>query len=254
MAYADDPIIFENRALGYRISYQLEEFEVNFKTRVSLFFGYPFFEDMDTNRKGLQSKWKRSRNKAYYGSMIHFMRSLYRDSLAQQGFEVRRMKRIPNDEKERVKKIYNAGGAVSASKTNGVATITNPGNDLQKTAPDSLEYYERIMRQENYKEIYAKDLLNADSLILRSEGAYKIIFFTDYLYVTYKNEIEDEDYLRFHGENRRPAFQRSYISMPDPKPVEIDTNGNYPPQDILAMAYWGWSEKMADLLPLDYKQ
>jgi hypothetical protein len=253
IAYADEPIIFENRALGYRISYKLEEFEVNFKTNVTIFFGYPFFEDMDTNRKGLQSRWKRNRDKAYYGSMMHFMRSIYKNSIAQQGFEVRRMFRIPNEEKERVKKIYNSRRTVTTSKTNSAAVITNPKNDLQKTPTDSLEYYERIMRQPDYKEIYTSDLLNADSLLLRTEKTYKIIFFTNYLYITYKNEMEDPDYLRFYGENRKPFYQRSYITMPNPKPVEVDVNGSYPPQDILALAYWGWSEKMADFLPLDYE-
>jgi hypothetical protein len=161
------------------------------------------------------------------------------------------MVRIPNEEKEQVKKIYNAGRMFS--KSNGVTIVTDKINELRKTAPDSLEYYERIMRQEDYKEIYGQYLLTADSLIIRAEGAYKFFFFTDYLYVTYKNEMEEPDYIRFHGESRKPFFQRSYISMPNGNPVDIDVNGNYPPQDILAMAYWGWSEKMADFLPLDYK-
>lgn len=250
IAYADEPIIFENKALGYKVSYKLEEFEVNFKTNVTVFFGYPFFEDMDTNRKGLQSRWKRSRDEAYYGSMMHFMRSLYADSIAQQGFEVRRMFRIPNEEKARVRKTYNPGQWFSKPGT----TITvKPKNDLQKTSPDSAAYYNRIMQQPDYKEIYANHLLIADSMVLRTEKAYKVIFFTDYLYITYKNEMEDGDYLRFHGEKRKPYYQRSYITMPNPIPVEVDVNGSYPPQYILALAYWGWSEKMADFLPLDYE-
>jgi hypothetical protein len=253
IAYADEPIILENRALGYTISYKLEEFEVNFKTKVTLFFGYPFFEDMDTNRKGRMSKWKRNRDKTFYGSVMHFMRSIYADSIAQNGFEVRRMFRMPNEEKQRVSKIYAANRVVSTSKVNGVTITTHQKNDQQNTSWDSVEYYERILRQPDYKEKYATDLLNADSLILRSEGASKILFFTDYLYITYKNEMEDEDYLRFHGEKRKPFYQRSYLTMLNPKPVEIDANGSYPPQDILALAYWGWSEKMADFLPLDYE-
>lgn len=253
IAYADEPIILENRALGYKISYKLEEFEVNFKTHISVFFGYPFFEDMDSNRKGRMSKWKRNRDKAYYGSMMHFMRSLYADSIAQNGFEARRMFRVPNEEKERVRKIYAANRVVSTSRMNGVTITTQQKSDQQNLAWDSVEYYERIMHQPDYKERYAAELLNADSLILRTEGTSKILFFTDYLYVTYKNEMEDPDYIRFNGESRKPFYQRSYITMPNPKPVEIDMNGNYPPQDILALAYWGWSEKMADFLPLDYE-
>jgi CarboxypepD_reg-like domain len=254
VAYADEPVILENNAFGYRISYQLEQFEVNFKTRVALFFGYPLFEEMVTNRRGQQEKWKRNRDKAYYGSIMHFMRSLYIDSLAQQGFEVRRMVKIPNEEKERVKKIYHPVSLVRTSRANGVTVVTSQSDQLLKTAPDSLEYYERIMRQDDFKEVYGLSLLTADSLIIRVEGACKILFFTDYLYVTYKKEMEEEDYIRYHGENRTPTFQRSYLTIPDLNPVEIDENGNYtPPQEILTSAYWGWSEKMADFLPVDYK-
>ncbi|TMI71058.1 MAG: carboxypeptidase-like regulatory domain-containing protein [Bacteroidetes bacterium] len=231
IAYSDEPLIFENKALGYRISYQLEEFEVNFKTRVSMYYGYPYFEDMETGRKSRVSRWQRNRDKAYYGSMMHFMRSLYIDSMAQQGFEVRRMFRTPNEEKERVKKIHRT-------------------EDLPA---DSIAYYERILGQPDYKERYAKDLLTGDSLIIGTEGPFKILFFTDYIYVTYKNEIEDRDYLVAQRENRQPTWQRSYLTMPDPRQVEIDINGSYPPQDILAWGYWSWSEKMADFLPLDYE-
>ena len=249
VAYADEPILLENRALGYRISYQLAEFEINFKTRVALFYGYPLFEDMDPERKGRVDRWQRNRDKAFYGSMMHFMRSLYADSLLQRGFEVRRVTRIANREKERVKKLYQAARiVVPNSRANGVNASPAP----QRISPDSMNYYERIMRQEDYKENYAKDLLTADSLIIREEGAYKILFFTDYLYITYKNELEERDYVASAGENRRPGFQRSYINLISETPVIIDINGNYPPQDILASAYWGWSEKMADFLPLDY--
>ncbi|HET6996661.1 MAG TPA: carboxypeptidase-like regulatory domain-containing protein [Chitinophagaceae bacterium] len=249
IAYSDEPLIFENKALGYRISYQLEEFEVNFKTRVSTYYGYPFFEDMETDRKSKASRWQRNRNKTYYGSMMHFIRSLFIDSLPQQGFEVRRMFRKPNDEKERVKKIYRRENVVS-SQANGITVNTKNKEDLPV---DSIEYYERILRQPDYKEIYAKDLLTADSLIIGTEGPNKILYFTDYIYITYKNEIEDRDYLVAQRENRQPTWQRSYLTMPDPRPVEIDINGNYPPQDILAWGYWSWSEKMADFLPLNYE-
>ena len=103
IAWSDEPVILENKALGYKISYQLEDFEVDFKTGVTAFAGYPFFEEINKSRK----KWERNRDKSYYGSMMHFMRSIYHDSLASDGFEVRRMAKVPNLEKERVKKIYN---------------------------------------------------------------------------------------------------------------------------------------------------
>ncbi|MEI9807961.1 MAG: carboxypeptidase-like regulatory domain-containing protein [Bacteroidota bacterium] len=254
IAYADEPIILENKALGYKISYQLEDFEVNFNTKATLFSGYPLFEEIDKGRKGLQQRWGKSRDKAYYGSMLHFMYSLFHDSLQHQGFEVRRMVRVPNTEKERVKKLYRSGFIVRSAGLTGMS-IKIGNADTSNTLPaDSLDYYERVMRQEDYKEIYGRELLTADSLVLETDGNYKSIFFTDYLYITYKNEIEEEGYLEAHGEKRTRTFQRSYITLLNQKAFAIDMNGNYyPPQDVFAMAYWGWSEKMADFLPIDYK-
>lgn len=254
IAYADEAIILENKALGYKITYQLEEFEVNFGTHATVFSGYPLFEEIEKNRKGLQQRWQRNRNKAWYGSMLHFMYSLYHDSLSQHGFEVRRMVRIPNAEKERVKKIYRSASLVKRTGTGGVSVMTHGKDSSQSVLRDSADYYEHILRQDDYKEIYGNALMTADSLILQKDGNYKAIFFTDYLYITYKNEIEEEEYLLVHGEKRSRTFQRSYISLSGQNPIIIDINGNYyPPQEVFAMAYWGWSEKMADSLPVDYK-
>jgi hypothetical protein len=237
IAWADEPVIFENKALGYKVNYQLEDFEVNFKSGTTAFAGYPFFEEMSKSRK----KWQRNRDKSYYGSMMHFMRSVYHGTLREDGFEVRRMMKVPNLEKERVKAIYKKVNNGSAAKQD---TLQN----------DSIDYYQRIMRQKDETDIYGQSLLTADSIIEKTEGAMKIMFFTDYLYITYKKEIEDKAYLAFHHESRRPTFQRSYIWLPSLEVIAIDANGNYyPPQAIFSMAYWAWDEKMANMLPIDYE-
>jgi hypothetical protein len=238
IAWSDEPVILENKALGYKISYQLEDFEVDFITGVTAFAGYPFFEEINKSRK----KWERNRDKSYYGSMMHFMRSIYHDSLASDGFEVRRMAKVPNLEKERVKKIYNLAQTGTGS--------ARPDTLLK----DSIEYYQRTMRQKDEIEVYGKTLLTADSLVVKTEGGIKVIYFRDYLYITYKKEIEDKAYLAFHLESRSPSFQRSYVWLPGLKAIAIDANGSYyPPQEIFSMAYWGWEEKMANMLPIDYK-
>lgn len=249
IAFCDEPILIENKALGYHIHYQLEDFEADFKNRSVAFAGYPFFEEMDTGRKGLQKRRAASRNKAFYGSMMHFMRSLYHDSLAQNGYEVRRMFRRPNLEKERVKQAYTS--LITTQRNSGERTVTI---DFRSHLPkDSADYYDRIMQQKDYTDVYGRELLTADSLIVQTEGGYKILFFDDYLYVTYKKETEDKAYLLFHGESRNPTFQRSYMWLVNPVPITIDINGGYyPPQELFSMAYWGWSEKIAELLPQDY--
>ncbi len=104
-AIANEPLIIENRALGYRIKYQLELFQFNFKTSIFHYSGYPLFEPLEKKGEKTKPRWDRNRNAAFYGSKMHFMRSLYRNQLAENGFEVRFMQRILNAEKERVKKI-----------------------------------------------------------------------------------------------------------------------------------------------------
>lgn len=245
IAYADEPIILENKALGYRIKYQMEEFDVSFANRTAVFSGYPFFESMEDDGKKAKEKWQRNRDKAYYGSMMHFVWSVYHDSISQQGFEVRRLVRLPNLEKQRVQNIYREIHRSAGANPDGRNPIANA---------DSIEYYEQVLRQKNEIDIYGRDTLTADSLIGRTEGGYKIMYFPDYLYVTYKKETEDRDYLLFHRESRSPVYQRSIIGLQTNQPVIIDKNGGYyPPQEIFASAYWGWSEKMSDCLPIDYR-
>jgi hypothetical protein len=234
VAFSDEPLVIENKALGYNIIYQLEDFEISFKARTSVYAGYPFFEEIDKSRKGLLNRWQNARDKAYYGSMTHFMRSLYTDSLIQSGYEVRRMKRTRNYEKDRVRKIYNPSGVIS----------------------DSNSYYERILRQRDEIDTYGRQILPADSLIVGANDQYKYLYFTDYLFITYKKEMEESDYITSgpFPENRKPGFQNSYIYLVEPEAISIDVNGNYfSPRNIITSSYWGWSEKIADMLPIDYE-
>jgi hypothetical protein len=42
---------------------------------------------------------------AYLGSWMHFFRSLYRNQLVEQGFEVRKIQKVVNEEYRRVKNL-----------------------------------------------------------------------------------------------------------------------------------------------------
>jgi hypothetical protein len=131
-AYAEEPLVIENKALGYVIHYQLESFEYSFNNQFLLYTGYPYFEAMEGS-KGKQKRWARNRQEAYYGSMLHFMRCLYLNRLLEEGYEVRSVKKIPNKEKQRINE---------ARKTNTVVIIDASGRRIIKEKyPDSSEYY-----------------------------------------------------------------------------------------------------------------
>ncbi len=85
---ASEPLQIENKALGYNIRYELDSFTHEYNTEVSYYSGYPLFEERTAASPEEQSKWKSAREKAYLGSVLHFMRSVYNKQLAEEGFEI----------------------------------------------------------------------------------------------------------------------------------------------------------------------
>jgi hypothetical protein len=84
---ATEPLVISNEALGYELRYQLDSFVYYYKTDLSLYRGTCFFtEKLGTVNQALV--WKANREKAYFGSKMQFMRSLYDSTLKKDGFAV----------------------------------------------------------------------------------------------------------------------------------------------------------------------
>src|SRR5688572_16839492 len=85
-----EDLIITNKALGYKIRYQLDSFVFEYNTNISTFSGYPLFEEL-TGTDAEKSVWTANREKAYYGSRLHFMRCWYDSTLAQQGYALEKI-------------------------------------------------------------------------------------------------------------------------------------------------------------------
>lgn len=84
---ATEPLLIVNDALGYDLRYQLDSFVYYYKTDLSSYRGTCFF----TEKLGTVSQamvWKTNREKAYFGSRLHFMRSVYDSTVKQSGFTI----------------------------------------------------------------------------------------------------------------------------------------------------------------------
>lgn len=243
IAVADEPLIIENKALGYTLKYQMEQFSYNFKNHYLLYVGYPFFQPMKGG-DGKQKRWEKRRGEAYYGSMMHFMRSVYRNKISEEGFEVRALKKIPNKEKERVKLAY-SGNMHKVKSSNGIVTITHINKD-------TADYYDRILKQGDYIDILAKNLLVGDSIAYAVDSTTAGLEFKDYLLVIYANKVAPSEYRQQFPDNG--AAMMSQITLTTGNPVEIEANGSYfDPTNLLSTGYWAWSEKIANMLPFNYK-
>jgi len=83
----------KNKALQYEISYDLADFEVNYKyvnletktftTHSVVYFGTSFYKDLN---KAEKSKTIKHRDHAFKGSVQHFMRALFHGSLDEDGY------------------------------------------------------------------------------------------------------------------------------------------------------------------------
>ncbi|MEP2509021.1 MAG: carboxypeptidase-like regulatory domain-containing protein, partial [Reichenbachiella sp.] len=93
-ATADEPLIIENLALGYRINYILELFEHT--PTVTRLLGISNFEELPVNNNAERKRIIRNRQKSYQGSMTHFLRSLTNGKLKKEGFVIDEVNELPS--------------------------------------------------------------------------------------------------------------------------------------------------------------
>jgi CarboxypepD_reg-like domain len=84
-ATAAAPLVIENRALGYRITYWLETFSVNARDEYK-FAGVSRFDTLAPKDDKERQKWQQTRAETYRGSLKHFLRYLAAGQFASQTF------------------------------------------------------------------------------------------------------------------------------------------------------------------------
>jgi len=106
---AEEPLRIENKALGYSITYTLDSFTHDYSSQVSLYTGYPFFEEIVPENDVQKNSWDTARYYAYKGSILHFMRSMYNKQLKEEGFEIQFVVTLnDNDNAVKLKDFYGA--------------------------------------------------------------------------------------------------------------------------------------------------
>ncbi len=237
-AYSHDNLIIHNRALGYNIRYQLEEFAYYGMNKIITYIGYTGYEDL--NLKNIRKKWTSNRKEAYRGSLLHFMRTVYDNTTATKGFILReKIKVLPTD--SAFKQIFRNGILATnvVIDSNQYFSVAGP----KKVLTNSPEYID----------LFNKKSFDLTKAIASESENQKKFYFLNSLQVVYKNAKEKDDYLKHVW---RPLgsskFQTSEFSLVLDEPILIEQNGVYHnPLNVLTSGYWGWC-KMAEMLPIDY--
>jgi hypothetical protein len=142
-----------------------------------------------------------NRELAYRGSLQHFIQALYQGKVGEEGFEIRRLDRLPKD-----------GGFL-----------------------DQLN----------------SQILDEETLLSRSADGKVSISYDFYLHILYKLEKESSEYAGIM--NGKKSINQSSLMKLEVDLLELYENGGYAnPFGIMVEGYMAW-ERVADLLPLDYR-
>ncbi|HTI90661.1 MAG TPA: carboxypeptidase-like regulatory domain-containing protein [Puia sp.] len=218
---AIEPLLIENKALGYELEYRLERFVCDFASNIISWYGYPLFRDMPTDDPEKKKKWENNRQLAYLGSVMHFMRSAYNNRVREEGFLVKYKTPVPNIEKKRVAAIYQP----NITKTDSIPM-------------DTLHHYWAVLRQPDY---YMEPATDPGGLMTINKDQTHVMFFYYDCTVIYGNP------------KRGIAYAESAIRLMNQQPIAIDENGSfYPQNEVLNLQTWGLRENISNLLPRDY--
>ncbi|WP_316822501.1 carboxypeptidase-like regulatory domain-containing protein [Pedobacter gandavensis] len=254
---ANEFLIIENKSLGYRIKYMLENFERDFKNNIVYYSGHPYFEDLPGSKRKKQD-WDKKREIAYLGSSQHFFRSLYQGSSVADGFVIYKLEKVPNRNRlpdsqinEHLKRLLKPGNPIS--RMNMVYGISQKG---PSPLNDSIAYWRKQEAVPKTIEILNRAEIKTDTLVKSIYKNMKTINFNDDLYVIYTNERETKEYTELSGFalNRPldiPNYQISLIHLLE-APVHFYMNGGIlNSKSTLMSGFWAY-EKMADTVPMDY--
>jgi hypothetical protein len=208
-AYADTPLVIINKLLGYKISFYLAEFSYDKIRNSTYFIGYSRYQDICEKRSCIK---RRQQN--YFGSTMHFYRSLISNNLKKQGYSIQEVKTIK-------------AAADSTNKTNQVGKI----GDYTVLLP-----------------IDAANILITDTV----PGTY-YLHGVENIQVDYNHVPSTGYYLSkktFVKGLMHYGF-KSFIGLLADN-IGLDANGIvHTPMSVIYDGFWGY-EKLANQLPFNY--
>jgi hypothetical protein len=268
IAVAHEPLLIENKAFGYWINFTLEHFEYQLNRGLIACKGYPLFREMENKRPTQISKCSFNRQMAYLGSWMHFFRSLYRNQLVEQGFEVRKIQKVVNEEYRRVKNLLYSRVNEDTSKHPSVSLF-----DEKFYSKDSIQYYSKIWHQGEWKDSILPELIPVDSIAYAIDSVTVVFFYHQPLEVyfpppqpKYRNKRMNEIqfyYPNLPTINGEPLLNRidqtltkldfSKNKLLTDKEIIVMANGTYfEPSYLFISGYWAYWEGISMLLPISY--
>jgi hypothetical protein len=246
-ASADEFIVIENKALGYRIKYLLKYFKKDDRLNLITYYGNPSFEDL-AKSKSKARQYKEKRDEAYYGSSQHFLTALFNNTSRKEGFTIYKM--------EKVRTPHKLPDTVLDERIKFYTELANRGIRINSHEEDSLKYFSRMKLSPDTIEKLNMEEVNTDTLVKTEVNNLRWMNYQHKLYVIYSGEKESIAYSwqALYKVSRPPNLKNEQVSIVHQikSPIAFYQSGiAFDPGALLFEGYWGY-EKVADMVPVDY--
>ena len=254
--FARSSLIIENSVTNYRLKLEIDNFKYAFNTSELQTTFSTFFEEMkvsDSKKIDINN----SRQLAYYGSQMHFMRMVKLNDLTRNGYKLYVYKSNKNAEKERITKLIQQKLNENSSTQSAVLY------DIAKLFKnrDTAYYYKMIMKQD--------DILSADTTftLIRNFSKFNRVkdvanfYAKDSLMVDYQmfndrnnKRVKPEELAKWKAKNSKTKEKGSttILYFTSKEGVNVQSTGYYPETGLF---FFGdmFDRRVAQLLPWDYE-
>lgn len=168
---ATEPLLIENKALGYNLRYQLDSFIYNYNNDINSYRGFCLYSEMEGD-DSLRKVWANNREQAYVGSKLHFMRSYYDSAVLEEGFTVDMLDEVNEKKFNRVDNVYDTTwyGALDSTMQVEIWYPRKISITYTKKKPES-EYLKQFKLPKNVA-IQISYIDMTDAIAIRENGFY----------------------------------------------------------------------------------
>jgi len=245
-AICSAPLKIKNDELGYLLTYDLTDFQMDFKENRLYFEGFAFFEDIGNNK----SKFKKARKETYDISLMKFIRSTYQQRWEEDGYIVRKLVKKDNLVRLEALSTYKKlTDIVQKEYRNNWKLFYLSQKEYTEAQVSALQHQ---MRQPE-KISYLMGIISTQDIIISEDVTqqWKEIRFDDFLYLIYPSEFQKSKNKML----KAAASQVSEIELLSGRNLIIDASGNFfPANQVVFNGYMVNYSKLAFLLPLDYQE
>ncbi len=235
-AVADDALVIENKATGYRVSYRMEEFK--FENGLVTKKGQARFTELEPKSRRQSRKWDSARSKAYKGSEMHFLRSLLDDQLFEEGFRLNILRYDSTN--------FEYSSPLNPPDISEIFTVTPTDNIFQYRLDINFDF--EVTYQNEFEDVdYVKQF--------RTQSKGKKIRYIDRKSRT-SISLGNKRILTSHvsgiDPTSVPLFQKSVIAFKK-RSLVISYPGYFnDPNGVDYFGWWTWGG-FSDVLPINYR-